>query len=152
MANPIKIPVSNTILTAYNVDKNIGLFDVANSQFCLQCDPSEIKHDPWKTRATHPGLLQTYVTVEVKNRVISVDTKDGRADIKNILDDIQSEVDDLFFPILDYHHPEKADVSQGYTIRQVVLKEISPVGGTFNLGNIGLGWRIVFEEDVRGLL
>jgi hypothetical protein len=114
-----------------------------------------VTHDPFKSRQSHPGLIQTYVTSSVKNRVISVETKDCRECISYILEDIQEEAEGLFFPILDYHHPEKSDRTQGYTERQVILKMIQPIGGTFShptMKVLGLGWRMEFEENVRGLL
>ena len=52
----------------------------------------------------------------------------------------------------DYVHPEKEDREQGYTVRQVILKTIEPIGGTGMLSSgiiAGLGWRIILEEDVR---
>jgi hypothetical protein len=59
--------------------------------------------------------------------------------------------------MLDYHHPNREDYAQGYSVRQVILKQPpTPIGGTFDgfvdptsgftWGKLGLGWRFVLEE------
>ncbi len=134
---------------------NQGLFDTVNNLFCLPHDIQGLKPEPREERQTHPGIKQTYVTKNIKNPVISIETKDGREAIKWVLEEIQEEANDLTFQLYDYVHPEKPDKAQGHTIRNVILKTIEPIGGTgliqYENGNViaGLGWRILLEEDVR---
>lgn len=152
MINSYKIPISNTIVTAYNTIGHNGLFDTENNLFCLfhSIDGSGI--EPREERQTHPGLTQTYVTKAIKNPTLTIETKDGREAIKWVLEAIAEESNDLPFPLWDYVHPEKQDREQGYTVRQVILKTIEPIGGTGMLSSgiiAGLGWRIILQEDVR---
>ena len=131
------------------------MFDVGNSQFLLRCSPDGFGAEPWEEVSSHPGYRSTHVTVTLTNRIMTVETKESREGLAHILRAVQKEYNYLPFSILDYHHPEVADIGTGYTERKVILKKISPVGGTFESsewGKIGLGWRIEFEEDIRGLL
>lgn len=150
--NVYKIPVSPNIISNYNGVGMNGLFDTENNFFCLAHDIDQLKPEPREERQTHPGISQTYITKIVKNPVITIETKDGREAIKWVLEEIQEEANDLTFQLYDYVHPEKEDKVQGYTTRNVVLKQIEPIGGTGTTGDAiiaGLGWRIMLEEDVR---
>ncbi len=149
--NVYKIPVSSDIISTYNEVGANGLFDTDNNFFWLPHDMTSLSQEPREERQTHPGYQQTYVTKDIRNPVIQIETKDGREFIKWILEEIQQEANDSTFQLYDYVHPEKGDKDQGFTIRNVVLKTIEPIGGTGTMRNgtiAGLGWRIQLEEDV----
>jgi hypothetical protein len=156
--NTIEIEVSDAILAAYAPrleletwinPENFGLFD--DGRFVLTVLPDGYTADPKTISTVSLSVNGACVTVEKPARTIQIETGDCREAIALIFEEIQEEKNYKSFKIYDYHRPNKSDRSQGYTVRNVFLKQVEPMGGTITTdtdwGRVGTaGTRIVFSE------
>lgn len=149
----IEIPVSNSILATYNTDVNRGLFvnrgtELEPNWFFHLPFPHDTKRDPKQEKIRYGGLKTAYIETIPKPFSCQIETRDSRVAINDVLELIDEESDE-FFPIYDWAWPNKEDREVGYTIRNVFLKLLEPLGALFNTESKGhlnpMGWRIQLE-------
>lgn len=149
----IEIPISNSILATYNTDVNTGLFknrgdEITPNWFFHLPFPYDTKRDPKEEKIIYRGINSSYIEKIPKLFSCQIETPDSRVAISDVLESIEEESEDSSFFIYDWAWTNKEDRETGYTIRQVVLKSLEPLGAIFKdfyWGDITKGWRIQLE-------
>lgn len=150
----IEIPVSNSILATYNTDVGKKWFVNRGTEL----DPNwffRVPFDDGKKNLdfeinTHKSMAGVYREYIPNLPLITINTKESDERLRFILLKISEESGNGYFPVYDYCWVKESDKEQGYTIREMTLKDsIEELGSYFQTQgqSLGMGFRITLEAN-----
>lgn len=135
--NYLKIPLTAEQVAAYNVPRNRGLIDVADSTLVLQVLPDwlSINVEELGESGVEYGAGGAFVLTSNEQRSFSLSTVESRCDVVSLLQEIKAAAEtqtgtQQLVEVRDYVWPTRSDRElQGYTSRMCLLS-ISENGAT----------------------
>ena len=126
--NGVWIPISDSLYTTYNTDRNEDILHDGGSQKWLRLRIAPDGYQPVYEDLGESGIERGLSTkiIQTPERVMGMEltTQDGRESIRHIMESLRNSL----ITVRDYVTVDAADIGTGYSERQVVVRQAQHTG------------------------